>query len=465
MDELKQLEKRVQAVYDNTLRPLAERLGFELPMSGRDAPGLPSVLFLGNHSSGKSSFINYLVGGEIQKTGLAPTDDGFTLITHGGKQDELDGQSIVTHPDLAYRTLQRHGPFFLSRLRLKSYPSDLLKQITLIDSPGMIDAAGTANSRGYDFISAVRHFAEISDLILFFFDPDKPGTTGESISIFTSTLTGLEHKLLIILNKVDLFENIRDFARTYGTLCWNLSRTVETKDIPHIFNIYLPGFARAPRASDSIPLQDFDVSREEVVSEILRAPTRRADNLVSGLYQNARELSVLARVYFEASRQFRAVRNKLLLIPVGVLVLTALLVFFTWNSEEPRTALVVLLLGLITAGAAWIAALFYLNRFRLQTFSREGLDECFDRTFTRQLAFQERVDLRALWSAVKNRTRTALEVIGPEKTTRAFSDQKLLRNLEQAIDAEIPALRRSLSHLRETEKLPPSAPPKSEELS
>jgi GTPase SAR1 family protein len=447
MDDLRQLERRVQAVYDNTLRPLAERVGFELPMSGRDAPGLPSVLFLGNHSSGKSSFINYLVGGDLQKTGLAPTDDGFTLITHGEKQDELDGQSAVTHPHLAYRSLQRHGPVFLSRLRLKTYPAPVLEQITLIDSPGMIDAAGTANSRGYNFTATVRHFAENSDLILFFFDPDKPGTTGESISIFTETLMGLEHKLLIILNKVDLFENIRDFARTYGTLCWNLSRTVKTKDIPHIFNIYLPGFARAPRASDSIPLQDFDVSREEVVAEIKRAPTRRADNLVSGLYQSARELSVLARVYFEASHQFRAVRNRLLLIPLGVLFLTGLLVYFTWNSQEPRTALLLLVAGILATAAASLGALLYLNRFRRQTFSPDGLDECFDRTFTRQLAFQERADLRALWSAVRTRTCTALEVIGPETITRTFSTRKFLRNLDKAVEQEIPALRRALKNI------------------
>ena len=78
----------------------------------------------------------------------------------------------------------------------------------------MIDAIGAANTREYDFAAGVRFFAEKADLILFFFDPDKPGTTAETIGILTQTLAGLEYKLLIILNKVDLFQNIRDFART-----------------------------------------------------------------------------------------------------------------------------------------------------------------------------------------------------------------------------------------------------------
>ena len=66
----------------------------------------------------------------------------------------------------------------------------------LVDSPGMIDSPvnvtttnnGNRNSsdlmdRGYDFPGVVRWFAERADIVLLFFDPDKPGTTGETFSI------------------------------------------------------------------------------------------------------------------------------------------------------------------------------------------------------------------------------------------------------------------------------------------
>lgn len=41
---------------------------------------VPMVLVLGNHSSGKSTFINHMLGQRVQKTGRAPTDCTFTVL-------------------------------------------------------------------------------------------------------------------------------------------------------------------------------------------------------------------------------------------------------------------------------------------------------------------------------------------------------------------------------------------------
>lgn len=60
-------------------------------------------------------------------------------------------------------------------------------------------------------------FAHRADIVLVFFDPDKPGTTGETMSVLLNSLSGMDHKLLIILNKADQFEKIHDFARAYGS--------------------------------------------------------------------------------------------------------------------------------------------------------------------------------------------------------------------------------------------------------
>ena len=60
-------------------------------------------------------------------------------------------------------------------------------------------------------------FAHRADIVLVFFDPDKPGTTGETMSVLLSSLSGMDHKLLIVLNKADQFEKIHDFARAYGS--------------------------------------------------------------------------------------------------------------------------------------------------------------------------------------------------------------------------------------------------------
>lgn len=447
MENLSQLERRVQAIYDKTLLPLAKRTAFELPMSQKDATGLPTVLFLGNHSSGKSSFINLLIENNVQKTGLAPTDDGFTIITHGHQNDECDGQTVVTHPDLPFRNLQRLGPNFLSRLRLKTTPHDMLKSVTLVDSPGMIDGANSSNNRGYDFTSSVRFFAEQADLILFFFDPDKPGTTGETIQVFNDTLVGLEYKLLIVLNKVDLFSNVRDFARTYGTLCWKLSQALQIKDMPHIYNTYLPPQAspRERHSDEQILLKDFDVSREEVIREIRRVPSRRADNLVSALYQNAVRLSMHTRICQEIAGQYHQLRAKLWGLVTMVIVLFGLGSWFANQSTSSTAAMSILLAGFVLAGAIIFFSRSYLRNFLDMVMSHEGLDATFERIYRHELTMADRADLRGHWEHVRKHSNTALRMLGPEALVGTFATKKWLTRLDAVVDDEIPKLRRTIT--------------------
>jgi hypothetical protein len=447
MDNLVGLEREIAAVYQRTLQPVADSLAFDLPNRSVEAAGLPMVLFLGNHSSGKSSFINYLVQSEIQKTGLAPTDDGFTILTYGDKADDFDGQTVVSHPDLAFKPLQRLGPAFHARLRLKTHPAELLKSINLIDSPGMIDAAGTARGRGYDFAAGVRCFAEMADLILFFFDPDKPGTTGETVSIFTETLTGLEHKLLIVLNKVDLFANIRDFARTYGTLCWNLSKAIKTKDVPHIYNTYLPSQASLGGRSqrELIPLKDFDDSREEVTAEIRRAPTRRADNLVSDLLHNARCLAVHARVCGEVGRRIQSIRLKTWALVVTLAILVVVLIPMTWSSSHWTTPFLVLLGGAGLVSLAWLGGGYWTRREAKRASSPDGLADHFNAAYRKELTMQDRADLRALWETVQPKTLKSIELLGAGRIPRGYGFRKQLRQLEGVIENEITKLRRGVT--------------------
>lgn len=54
----------------------------------------------------------------------------------------------------------------MQHLRLKMAPVALLKDVILVDSPGMIDAATEGADRGYDFIKAVRAH---SSLVAVFF--------------------------------------------------------------------------------------------------------------------------------------------------------------------------------------------------------------------------------------------------------------------------------------------------------
>ena len=60
---------------------------------------------VGNHSSGKSSFINYILGRPVQVAGVAPTDDTFTVILPGPQDNDQDGPALIGDPDLGFSNL------------------------------------------------------------------------------------------------------------------------------------------------------------------------------------------------------------------------------------------------------------------------------------------------------------------------------------------------------------------------
>ncbi len=60
--------------------------------------------------SGKSTFINYVVGQNIQKTGVAPTDDSFTVVIPGHTTADQDGPAVCIIPHLSsFFSLLRMG--------------------------------------------------------------------------------------------------------------------------------------------------------------------------------------------------------------------------------------------------------------------------------------------------------------------------------------------------------------------
>ena len=304
---------------------------------------LPFVLLLGNHSSGKSSFVNYLMDRKIQTAGVAPTDDNFTIVAPGLKDDvDRDGSSLIGDPDLGFQGLRQFGPTLIHRTQLKIRAGTRIKDFCVVDTPGMIDSPivkdhlGTgrhsAMDRGYNFEGVCRWYAERADVILLFFDPDKPGTTGETLSILTNSLNGLEHKLYLILNKADQFMKIHDFARAYGSLCWNLSKVIQRKDLPQIYTMCLPiGITDSSSLVNNIPpnltssslskfdgnnllegggvtgqhvestflrqvYTDLEESRLDVTKEVFNAPKRRVYHEISRLSDSVHLLLMHCKV-------------------------------------------------------------------------------------------------------------------------------------------------------------------------
>ncbi len=443
MDEaVAALQSKTDKIYSDILSPLGLAYQVEINTPRHSDAGKPTVLFLGNHSSGKSTFINFLLGQEVQKTGIAPTDDGFTILTYAEVTEESTGPAAALRPEVTFAGLDRFGPAFLSRLKLKFLNAELLKEMTLVDSPGMIDAATTAQERGYDFMSTVRIFGESADLVLFMMDPEKPGTTGETIAAFTQGLSGLENKTLILMNKADTFSNIRDFARDYGALCWNLSRVIHTKDMPEIYTTYIPLAHSAEGVKGSLPLDAFDEARDEVVHHIKHALQRRVDNVISTLSETALRLDMHVRVAWELKRSLLTAKSTSMVITFAIFALTAGLGVLTRRHEDTMVPLSIIGVGVLITILWWMLSRQYLRR-RGKALVRD-LDAAFERIFERDFTLGKRDDLQTRWSAIRGHLAQVLDTLGMDSIPgKAPKWNSRYRKLQKLIQRDIAALRPS----------------------
>ena len=132
-------------------------------------------------------------------------------------------------------------------------------------------------------------------MILLFFDPDEPGTTGEKLSKLLQSIGEMDHKLLIVLNKANQLKKIHDFARAYGSLCWKLSKVIPRKDLPRIFTDVPDGGEQGRRAirarraataatatrrpsrrwTQRAPLADLRQTRDDVIADVMKGADSR----------------------------------------------------------------------------------------------------------------------------------------------------------------------------------------------
>jgi GTP-binding protein EngB required for normal cell division len=429
---MEKFAERIREFYRDPLEPIAEQFMFRRPPTVGELQRPPQILLLGNHSSGKSTFVNHLLGAGVQRTGVAPTDDGFTIITYGRVETDRDGPSVVSNPDLPYEGLRHFGDQLVSHVRLKLRPAELLRTVTLIDSPGMIDEAKAENGRGYDFPGVVRWFAERADLVMMFFDPDKPGTTGETLRVFQESLSGIDHKLLIVLNKMDQFQTLHDFARAYGALCWNLGKVIPRKDLPMIYNTFVPVEGKP---ASRLPMDDFERAREDLIGEIRRIPTRRMDNQITQMQGYAERLRLHAFVIDAAAEKLRVLKARWRSI---LFLLFAGLAGGAFASGLLVALPVLAVVAIVTVA---IVELFTLPRAKRRMVER--FDEIFEKLHDRELLVRDRSeDLRAMWAEVRPHACEVAAKRGLESFRKLRWTDRVV--LDELLRDDIPKLRSEL---------------------
>ncbi|RNF26438.1 uncharacterized protein Tco025E_01279 [Trypanosoma conorhini] len=408
---LQEIEDAVAALRSATLRHYNDVFSFLPSADHRHS----MVMLLGNHSAGKSTIINYLLGRTVQRTGVAPTDDGFTIIQRGDRDSDEDGPTSISDPRYQLQDLQKFGMHFVHRFKVKTRQlpttSRVPRGLMIVDTPGMIDTpihvkdrtSLEGQLRGYDFLATTRWFASRCDVILLVFDPANPGTTGETLDVLTKSLAGFEHKFLLVMNKVDMFDKATDFGRSYGALCWNLSKVMTMKDIPRIYTTFIPVKTAAteelevapttisdPSSSSSaaptttaptveassassleervavVAMQEFVRERNEVMEELLKAPLRRLDNLITETEEGARRILLAGRVCNAIVWKHRQQQVIAVLAPSALLGLAACVLALGGISGTAMSI----------AGVATLAAAgtLYGSIFRLQRLESELLN-------------------------------------------------------------------------------------------
>ncbi len=287
----KELQKQLQSRVRRKLETLFNK--YHMDYGGVDATmkWKPLVLVIGNYSSGKSTLINEMVGREVQRTGQAPTDDSFTIITSSdsGEEREIPGSTLVSDANLPFQNFKHYGEKLISHIQMKEINSPVLEHLAIIDSPGMLDAT-SENDRGYNYMEVLGTFAKMADLIVLMFDPHKAGTIKESYEVIRNTLPekSAEHRLLFVMSRIDECENLTDFTRSYGTLCWNMSQMTGRKDIPHIYLTYAPALVHAEEIAEGWPQE-----RDELISRIKTAGAYQINHILEDIDRQVHELSIV----------------------------------------------------------------------------------------------------------------------------------------------------------------------------
>lgn len=154
-----------------------------LAQSIRQLDELFLLVVVGEFNSGKSAFINALLGEKLLQEGVTPTTTQIYLIRYGEER-----QNLVENGNLQVMTA----------------PLEMLNDISIVDTPGT-----NAIIRKHEEITT--QFVPRSDMVLFITSADRPFT--ESERAFLERIRGWEKKVVVVLNKIDLFQTEEELAQ------------------------------------------------------------------------------------------------------------------------------------------------------------------------------------------------------------------------------------------------------------
>lgn len=202
-----------------------------------------NVMVIGNHSAGKSSYINWYVGEHVQTTAVAIETSGFTFCTSGKKRDTLKGQATMQLFQHLRHDLRDFAPAIYNGLQTEVSTSKekCFNLVTFIDTPGLVDGSFTYPFPVEDVIVSM---AKHTDLIYIFFDPIGQALCDRTMNVIERLNEEHAEKLRYFLSKADTVPLERDRQKVVVQITQNLSSRIRNKHAFELPSMYIPDKAQ-----------------------------------------------------------------------------------------------------------------------------------------------------------------------------------------------------------------------------
>lgn len=300
----------------------------------------PLISVLGTFSSGKSTFINDLLGHKLQRTGNQAVDDRFTVICYGPEPTghDIPGLALDSDPRFPFYQISRdieavakgEGRRIDSYLQLRTSPSERMRGKILIDSPGFdADAQRNATLRITD------HIMDLSDLVLVFFDArhPEPGAMQDTLThLVANTIKRSDSdKFLYILNQIDT--TAREDNPEEVIAAWQRALGEKGLTAGRFYTIYSTSATVA--ITDETLRRRFEAKRDadlaEIYARIDRVEVERAYRIIGSLDKTAKDIREQAvPILSDARRMWQ--RRTLWLDAIAFGVLLALFLYWSVGS-------------------------------------------------------------------------------------------------------------------------------------
>jgi small GTP-binding protein len=200
------------------------------------------LVVVGEFNSGKSAFINALLGARVAQEGVTPTTAQINVLQYG---DAIERQV--------------REPF----LHVITAPAPVLREIHIVDTPGT-----NAINREHERITA--DFVPRSDLVIFVTSADRPFT--ETERAFLEQVRGWGKKVVVVINKIDILENERQIEEIRAFVADSARALLGFS--PEIFPVSARLALRAKEGDPALwPASRFE-ALERYIAETLDAPGR-----------------------------------------------------------------------------------------------------------------------------------------------------------------------------------------------